>query len=266
MILAPLSDALLRAVVVRAALPDEDVFHRPSDVFDALRQGFPRLAVFQPEDPFNVQREMEASRSNVPVLHLTRATLRDWEASWHLQGLAVRRIDDSAMRLRTLIRGAAGQSSWVDGTFADLILILGRGLPPDFKGFARRVMEYPGRYTSLAGLSHFMELSPGALKARFRRRGLPSPAVYLRWFRLISAARLLSDPSNTTLAVSYRLGFSSDGNFCRWVQANSGYPPSAFRAREGQMLLLFRLAAEGFPDGAFEGWRDLDGVFLRGVA
>jgi transcriptional regulator GlxA family with amidase domain len=154
----------------------------------------------------------------------------------------------------------------VDGAFADLVLILGRGLPPDFKGFARRVMEYPARYSSLPDLGHFLDLSDGALKARFRRRGLPSPSTYLRWFRLISAARLLSDPNETTLTVSFRLGFTSDGNFCRWVQTTSGYPPTALRGREGRMMLLFRLASEGFPPGAMETWREMGGVFLRNVA
>jgi AraC-like DNA-binding protein len=265
MILAPLSNPLLRAVVLRAALPEEDVVHRLSEVALALRLGFPRLMVFEPDDPFNVRRELEASRSNIPVLPITGATVRDWKASWHAQGLAVRRIDDSAMRLRTLIRKSVGSSSWVDGVFADLVLLLGRGLPAGFKGFARRVMEYPARYSSLADLRHLMELSPGALKARFRRRGLPSPAAYLRWFRLISGARLLSDPTETTLSVSFRLGFSSDGNFCRWVQSNAGCPPSALRRWEGRALLLFRLAAEGFPDGALDAWTDLGCLFLRRV-
>lgn len=266
MILAPLSNPFLRASVQQAALPEEDVFHRLSEVLLALRLGSPRLMVVQPEDPLNAGREVEASRSNIPILSVTRALVQDWEASWMAQGLAVRRIDDSVMRLRTLMRALAGSSSWVDGVFADLVLLLGRGLPPGFKGLARRVMEYPARYTSLADLHHLMHLSPGALKARFRRRGLPSPTTYLRWFRLIAGARLLSDPAETTLTVSFRLGFGSDGNFCRWVQANAGCTPSALREWEGRMLLLFRLAEEGFPAGALDGWEGLDGLFLRGVA
>ena len=32
------------------------------------------------------------------------------------------------------------------------------------------------------------DTSRGALKARFRRRGLPSPSTYLRWFRVFAVA------------------------------------------------------------------------------
>jgi AraC-like DNA-binding protein len=200
------------------------------------------------------------------MLAITRATLQGWESARHAQGLAVSRIDDSALRLRALIRTASGSSNWVDGIFADLTLILGRGLPSDFKGFARRVMEYPARYSSLFDLGRILDASPGALKARFRRRGLPSPSTYLRWFRVVAAGRLLADPQQTTLGASFRMGFSSDGNFCRWVQTTSGYPPSALRGREGRMLLLFRLAAETFPPGAMEAWETLGGAFLRKTA
>ncbi len=266
MILAPLSDPNLRAMVRRAALPEEDVFHRVEEVSEALRFGFPRLLVYQPDDRFDLNGNLETWKRRVPTLALARATLKGWESAWHAQGVAVSRVDDSALRLRALMRQAAGSVGWVDGVFADLTLILGRGLPSDFKGFARRVMEYPSRYQSLSDLEAFQELSPGALKARFRRRGLPSPYTYLRWFRVISAGRLLSDAQQTTLMASFRLGFTSDGNFCRWIQATSGFPPSALRGREGRMTLLFRLASEGFPEGAIESWGSLGGVFLRRVA
>jgi AraC-like DNA-binding protein len=266
MILAPLTDPILRATVRRAALPEEDVFHRMGDVSHAIQFGFPRLLVYQPEDRFSASSEKEAWERKIPMLAITRATLRSWESAWHAQGLAIGRMDDSALRLRALMRAASGSSNWVDAVFADLTLTLGRGLPPDFKGFARRVMEYPARYASLSDLGRFLDPSPGALKARFRRRGLPSPATYLRWFRVVAAGRLLADPRQTTLTSSFRMGFTSDGNFCRWVQKTSGYPPSALRGREGRMLLLLRLAAEAFPSGAMEGWESLGGAFLRDIA
>jgi len=266
MILAPLTDPILRASVRRAALPEEDVFHRMEDVSSAMQFGFPRLLVYQPEDRFSALGEQGSLERKVPVLAITRATLRSWESAWHADGLAMSRIDDSAFRLRALMRTASGSPNWVDGVFADLTLILGRGLPSDFKGFARRVMEYPARYSNLSDLHRFLDPSPGALKARFRRRGLPSPSTYLRWFRVVAAGRLLSDPQQTTLAASFRMGFTSDGNFCRWVQATAGFPPSVLRGREGRMLLLFRLATEGFPAGAMEAWESMGGVFLREIA
>jgi len=266
MILAPISDATVRAMVRRAALPEEDVFHRISEVGNAMRFGFPRLLVHAPEDPFVLNGESAAGRLGIPTLAITHATLRSWEAAWRSQGLAVRRIDDSALRLRSLMRGAAGSSGWVDGVFSDLTRLLGRGLPGEFRGFARRVMEYPSRYNSLTAVCRHLDLSPGAVKAHFRRRGLPSPSTYLRWFRLLSARRLLSDATQTTLKVSFRLGFTSDGNFCRWVQAVSGYPPSALRGPEGGVIILSRLASLGFPEGAMEAWGGMGRFFLREVA
>lgn len=263
MILAPITNPILRTAVRRAALPEEDVFHHMGDVADAKRFGFPRLLVYQPEDRFGAAGVPSAAVWGIPVLAVTRATLRSWESSWHAQGLAVDRIDDSALRLRALMRAASGSPNWVEGIFSDLTLILGRGLPADFKGFARRVMEYPSRYSTLARLDRLLDPSPGALKARFRRRGLPSPSTCLRWFRVVAAGRLLSDHGMTTLAASFRMGFTSDGNFCRWVQATSGLAPSALRGREGRTLLLVRLVAEAFPPGAVEAWEGLGGVFLR---
>jgi AraC-like DNA-binding protein len=106
----------------------------------------------------------------------------------------------------------------------------------------------------------------GALKARFRRRGLPSPSRHLRWFRLLAAARVLSDPDETVLSAAYRLGFASDGNFCRWIRATSGLSPSTLRSWNGRLLVLVRLAEECLPEGSLDEWEDLGGLFLREVA
>jgi AraC-like DNA-binding protein len=265
MILAPLSDPILRAAVRRAALPEEDVLHKMDDVKGALRLGFPRLLVYQPEDRF-LEGEIHSWETHLPTLALTRPTVNGWQSAWRAQGLAVSHIDDSALRLRSLMLGASRGPTWVEGIFADLTLMLGRGLPQNLRGFARRVMEYPARYSSLGDLQEVTDLSSGALKARFRRRGLPSPVVYLRWFRLAAASRLLSEMGQTTLMASYRMGFSSDGNFCRWVRSVGQLPPAALRAREGRMHLLLRLGRECFPKGAMEGWGTLGDLFLRDVA
>lgn len=264
MILAPLSDPALRAAVRRAALPEEDVFHRMDDIQGALHLGFPRLLIYQLEDRF-LQREIHSWEPKVPILALTRPTLKNWESAWQAQGLAVSRIDDSAIRLRKLMQQASTGPTWVEGVFSDLTLIVGRGLPPNLRGFARRVMEFPARYSSLSDLDGVTGISTGALKARFRRRKLPSPVTYLRWFRLAAAARCLSE-GQTTLAASYRMGFSSDGNFCRWIQSTSELPPSAFRAGDGRMHLLFRLMQDCFPANSIEAWGTLGDLFLRDVA
>jgi AraC-like DNA-binding protein len=136
----------------------------------------------------------------------------------------------------------------------------------NLRGFSRRILEFPIRYASLAAVGEAFGISTGALKARFRRRGLPSPSHYLRWFRLLAAARVLSDPRETTLSASYRLGFESDGNFCRWIRANSGMTPSSLRDWNGRLLLLVRLAESCLPNGALDAWESFGELFLREVA
>lgn len=265
MILAPISDPLVRAAVRRAALPEEDVFHTMEDVQAALRMGYPRVLVYQPEDRF-LHGQIPAWQPRVPTLALTRPTLRSWEMAWQADGLAVSHIDDSALRLRALIRRTLPGPTWVEGIFADLILTVGRGLAPSLRGFGRRVMEHPSRYATLADLSEVSSLTPGALKARFRRRGMPSPALYLRWFRILSSAHLLSDPRETTLTASYRLGFSSDGNFCRWIKTHGGLPPTALRKPDVRIHLLLRMASECLHPDALDAWAAMGNLFLRDVA
>jgi AraC-like DNA-binding protein len=192
--------------------------------------------------------------------------VRGWEAAWEADGLAVDRVDDSALRLRRLIEKTTNGTGWVEGIFSDLVHTVGRGLPSELRGFARRVLEFPVRYSSLTALGEAVDLTAGALKARFRRRGLPSPYKYLRWFRLLAAARALEDPRETILTTSFRLGFSSDGNFCRWVQATSGYNPSDLRDWNIRLLLLIRMAEECLPNGVLARWESLEGLFLREVA
>lgn len=266
MIIAPINNVVLRATVRRAALPEEDVLHLSRDVREALQFGFPRLMVCEVGEQKRLWRELGLSHSGPPVLSLGHADLRDWESAWEVDGLAVSRIDDSALRLRGLMGRAAGESVWVEGIFSDLTEILGRGLPPDLRGFFRRVLEFPSRYASLGDLEEISSLSPGALKARFRRRGLPSPSRYLRWLRVLASARVLSDPGQTTLTAAFRLGFTSDGNFCRWIQATSGLTPSALRVPGGRLPLLLRMTRECLPEGALQKWESMAGLFLRKVA
>jgi AraC-like DNA-binding protein len=266
MIIAPIQDRVLLAAVNRAALPEEDVFHRLEDVDRALRFGYPRLLVCRGEDQRRLRRDLPFGDSNVPILAVGDPTLRNWEDAWESQGLAISRIDDSALRLRSLIEETATVADWVEGVFSDLTHIVGRGLPANLRGLSRRIMEFPVRYSSLAAVGAAFGISAGALKARFRRRDLPSPSRYLRWFRLITAARVLADPRETTLSTSYRLGFESDGNFCRWIRANSGMTPSSLRDWNGRLLLLVRLAEDCLSNGALDAWESFGDLFLRQVA
>jgi len=266
MILAPIQDRTLRAAVRRAALPEEDVLHRFEDVREALRFGYPRLFVCQASALKQLRHGLSLGGMKVPVLAVNEPTRRQWEVAREVDGLAMNRIDDSALRLRTLMEKASGGSGWVEGVFSDLTHAVSRGLPTEFRGFSRRILEFPIRYSSLTSLGSAFGFSAGALKARFRRRGLPSPSRYLRWFRLLAAARVLADPEETTLTASFRLGFASDGNFCRWVRATSGLAPSSLRDWNGRLLLLVQLAEECLPEGSLERWESMGGIFLRQVA
>jgi AraC-like DNA-binding protein len=161
---------------------------------------------------------------------------------------------------------AARKADWVDSVYSDLVQTVGRGLPKEFRGFSRRVFESPVRYSSISSVASPFGLSAGALKARFRRRGLPSPYRHLSWFRLIAASRVLSDPSETILSASYRMGFASDGNFCRWVNSTSGLTPTDLREWNGRLLLIVRMAERFLAPEHLDAWESFGGAFLRQVA
>lgn len=266
MIIAPVTDRSLRAIIRRAALPVEDVFYGQEEVRSALRFGYPRLLICLAEQQESLRRLLPAESRRPPVLALAKPTLRSWAEAWGADGLAVSPLDDSALRLRQIIGDMAQKDDWVEGVFAELTQIVGRGLPPEFRGFARRVLEFPYHYSSVEVLGTTAGLSAGALKGRFRRRGLPSPSRYLRWFRLLAAAQVLSDSRETILSASFRLGFASDGNFCRWVTATSGLPPSSLRDWDSRLRIVIRLAEDCLPASALRDWKRLGGLFLSDAA
>lgn len=267
MIVALLNDPLLRATVRRAALPDEDVFWSREDVAEALERGFPRLAVHAPEDRRPVGRRVKRLPPELPVLALTRPTLRAWESARRNQGFAVSRVDDHAKRLRQLMRATAGPLPWVEGLFRDLVRAGGRPLPPALRGMGRRVLEFPARYRDLGDVARVAGLSRGALKARFRRRDLPSPFTYLRWFRVLAVAHVLADPEVSTEEAAHRTGLRSSGNLCRYVEGVAGVSPSDLRDGGGRPRLVAGFAREclhGVP--LEEGWGSLEELFLVDAA
>lgn len=125
------------------------------------------------------------------------------------------------------------------------------------------MLEFPARYPDLKALAGIGGLSAGALKARFRRRGLPSPYTYLRWFRSLAVVHILSDPSVTTLEAAYRIGMSSSGNLSRAVQDTTGLTPTRLRAAAGRESLIVGMVEELMDPAALAGWQDLAPVFLE---
>lgn len=265
MIVALLSDPFLRATVRKAALPDEDVVWKAGAVREALDRGFPRLAVHASDDRATGGPERLVP-DELPLLGLTGSTLDAWENSRRSGGFAISRVDDHARRLRSLMNSISGPLPWVEGIFRDLRRATGHRLPRPVRGLGRRVLEFPSRYEDLHALAGLTGLSRGALKARFRRRDLPSPYAYLRWFRVLAAAHVLADPDVTTEEAAYRTGLHSSGNLCRYVQDVSGLAPTDLRRNSSRTLLVTRFARQCFEPVHREGWTTLDDLFLTEAA
>jgi len=268
MIVALCSDPILRAALRQSAHPEEDVFVDGRLAVRALDQGFPRAVVYVPEEGHPLERRLSqmASGSDIRVVTITQATLREWEAERRSYEVPPPRVRHTAVRLAALIAPNSDAPSWVDRTLADLSRAAGARLPVPFRTVSRRVMEFPVHYADLHGLSEVTGMSRGALKACFRRRGLPSPYLYVRWFRVLAAAQLLSDRSVTTLEVAHRLGFTTGGNFCRTVKSVTGLTSNEIRSVHGWNRLLMMFAWRYLRPGAQAGWATLDGLFARKVA
>mgnify|MGYP006288756227 CR=1 FL=1 len=264
MIIARTSTPLLRVALRRAARPDEDVVVEPVPAERALRLGFPRLVVREADDG---GPSGPSGASRVPILTVGDDLLGAWERERKAEPIPRSRVDFVAPRLRALIREAAPGPSWVDRRLAEIDRAAGGPLPRPFKGMARRVMEFPSRYTDLRPLAELTGISRGALKARFRRRDLATPSTWLRWFRVMAAAHVLSRPGTTTLRASYHLGFAHGGNLCRLVRDVSGMTPTDLREPGGSGLLVLRFAASELEGrDVRSAWASLDDLFLEAVA
>jgi AraC-like DNA-binding protein len=260
MIVARVNDPYVCRALRAAAHPEEDVVTDAALVADALQNGFPRLLVRAG------RREGPDAPAGVAVLDLDDVLLRRWEAERREDELLVPRVEFLAARLRLLVAASPSEATWVDSALADLSRAAGARLPVPLRSFARRVLEFPGHYTSLHDLARACGVTRGALKARFRRRGLASPYAYLRWLRIIAVAELLSDRSVTVGAAAHRLGFTSAGNLCRMLASLSGLTPTEVRTVQGRRRLSISFASTYLTPEALEAWTELEGLFRRRVA
>jgi AraC-like DNA-binding protein len=259
MIVGFVSDPFHRTALTRAARVDEDVILARPVAMEAVELGFPRLVVHGSES--GPTSDLMGLDPAVPVLTLTRERLRDWEATRVLAEVPLGRIDHLSDCLRGAIAEAARDVSWVDRTLADLGRAAGAPLPPALMAFGRRILEFPSHYDDLQPLASALGMSRGALKARFRRRGLPSPYTYLRWFRVIACAHVLSDRSVTVAHAARRLAFTSDGNLCRTVTSLTHLTPTEIRSVKGWSRLLIQFAWRHLGEPEMDGWRGLDDIF-----
>jgi AraC-like DNA-binding protein len=266
MIVALTSDPILRAALRRIAHPEEDVLLDERLAVQALDQGFPRVVVYVPEDGHPLARRLSQLDGDVQSVAITQATLRGWEVERRGREIPPPRVEFAAQRLAMLVPRDSGSPTWVDRTLADLSKAAGTRLPTPFRAIGRRVMEFPVHYADLHGLSEVTGMSRGALKARFRRRALPSPIHYVRWFRVFAAAQMLSDRDVTTLEAADRLGFTTGGNFCRTVKSVTGLTSSEIRSVIGWNRLLVTFAWRFLGPASLSAWDSLDDLFLQQTA
>jgi len=264
MIIGYISDPSVRAGLLQAGNPEEDVVLDPVRADEALTSGYPRLVVCAGVHG----RFAGGSRGdlNVPVRVVSSETLARWEEERRGLRQPMVRADWLGHRLRDLVHREAGESSWVDRTLGELGRAAGAPLPPPLRGFARRVMEFPSHYDDLHPLAETCGSTRGALKARFRRRGLPSPSLYLRWFRLMSVAYALSDRNVTVAQVANRLGYTSDGNLCRAMLSLTGMTTTEVRTLPGWNRLLISFAWTHLGVAELEGWWDIGDLFAARAA
>ena len=266
MIVALTSDPILRAALRRVAHPEEDVILDERLALQALDEGFPRAVVYVPEEGHPAVRRLSQLQGDVLTVGITQATLRGWEVDRRSREVPPPRVDHAAERLALFLPRDNDAPTWVDRALADLSRAAGAQLPTPLRAVGRRVMEFPVHYADLHGLSEVTGMSRGALKARFRRRELASPIHYVRWFRVLAAAHLLSDRAVTTLEAADRLGFTTGGNFCRTVKSVTGLTSSEIRSVLGWNRLLVTFAWKFLGPGARAAWETLDELFVREVA
>ena len=248
----------------RAARRGEDVVTSWDLALEALDFGFPRLVVGSGklDHPW---RRLDG-RWTVPELRLTPELLAAWAALRVSAEVPPARGHHLAACLRSAIDDVALQGTWVDRTLADLSRFAGSDLPPALRAFGRKVLEFPSYYRDLQPLAASLQLSRGALKARFRRRGLDSPYTYLRWFRTMACAHVLSDRHLTVAQVATRTGFTSNGNLCRTVIDLTGMTPTDLRHLRGWNRLLMGFAWRHLDRASLAGWRELEDLFPSRVA
>ncbi len=262
MIVALVPDPYLRSVVEAAGHPEEDVVTDAAQAVEAIEFGFPRLVILSGTG----RGALVGARPDLATLILERERLSRWERERLAAEVPEERAAYLARRLQGAIAEYALESTWVDRCLADLSRAVGAPLPPPLRSFGRRVLEFPTHYQDLGAVARAVGVSRGALKARFRRRGLESPYTYLRWFRILAVAYHLSDRGVTVAQAAHRLGFTSDGNLCRAVLSFTGMTTKEIRTLRGWNRLLVAFAWTYLTRPQLCAWGTLGDLFIRDVA
>lgn len=250
MILAPLRNPEVEAIVRSVVRPGEQVVTSPVMVLPAALLGFPRGAVvWNHHDPvMRVLREV-----GIPTVELTRS---GWEEQRR------RSPEDGRLAMGGLLDSVAGTDTWVERLFSDLERTCGRPLPQAFRAFARRPLEYPREHQFTRQIAPCFGMTRGALNQRFVRSGVPSPGSYLQWLRVFAAAHVLGNETVTTAQAAHRLGYTSSGSLCRSIQTLGGLPTTRLRTPGARPGLLMRFSVDHLSPGHLAGWDDLASLFV----
>jgi len=250
MVVAPLQHASAENAVRAVARTGEEVVSDPNSIIPAALLGFPRLGVvWRRTDPFaRVMRDR-----GIPILVLA-------DERWMVSGAHV--SDQQRDSLGRLVAERASRSVWGDRLFADLERISGAALPRSFRVFARRPLEYPPQYCTVADLAHPLGMTRGALNQAFQRTPVPSPGGYLRWLRTFTAAHLLDEVGLTTSRTAHQLGFQSSGTLCRAVKNFAGVTTDELRGRHARERLMSHFVSGWLRPEQRAAWAELDEVFL----
>jgi AraC-like DNA-binding protein len=252
MILAPLRNRDLEAVVRAAALPGEQVVVSPSSVLPAALLGFPRGAVVWDHHDSSVRVFRE---TGIPTLELARS-------GW-VERMAGRSTEERVRSMRGLLSTFARRDTWIEGLFSDLERASGGGLPRAFRIFSRRPLEYPRQYQFTEQVAVCFDVTGGALKQRFARSGVSSPGSHLKWLRVFAASHVLRLPGVTTAQAAHRLGYNSSGNLCRSIQTLGGLSTTQMRAPEAWTGLLARFSNGFLGSQQMVGWESLEALFVE---
>jgi AraC-like DNA-binding protein len=261
MVLAPIRNPTLLRSVRHALLAVEDVFTREEDIFSALHRGFPGASIIESGPEARVVRAIRAVGQDLPIVEIARLDVLSFSSP--PPAVVIPPIDTAPARMRQLIDQAALPMTWVERLLRDLGQAAGSSLPLGVKSLGRRVLEFPSRYSRTSAVAAAVGLTPGALKARFQRFGLPSPLAYTAWLRALGASDLLTWPGMTTDRVAFHLGYSSSGNFCRAFRNLTGLRPSEATTIDGRMLVLTRLASELLSREQIAAWARVESLFTN---
>jgi AraC family transcriptional regulator len=154
-----------------------------------------------------------------------RASYRDEHLSW------------LAWRLLSEVRHTdAAAALAIEGLLLEILGSITRardlrlhGAVPRWVMEARDYLHDPGEIGSVGELASMVGVHPVTLARGFRRAYGCTVGSYLRWLRLVRAARRLAETDAPLAEVALAAGFADQSHFSNAFRRETGLSPSAFR-------------------------------------